>query len=78
MFDSIKETIQISLQWAKQAWKSKTMRFSLMLMLAGCAQAGVPYFQTLMSPSVFGFVVMVVGMIVGFLRLITTMPLADK
>ena len=78
MFATVKETLRISWDWTKKAWASKTVRFSLLLMLLGAIQSAVPFLQHLFSPTTYGIFVMVIGMIVGFLRLITTMPLADK
>lgn len=78
MFENIKDTLETTKTYVVKCWKSKTMRFSLLLMVAGCVQSGIPYLQGLIPPHVFGFVVMFIGMIVGILRMITTMPIANK
>jgi hypothetical protein len=78
MFDNIKDTVVTFKAKAIQCWRSRTMRFSMLLMIAGVVQSALPNFAKLVSPTVFGITVMVIGMIVGMLRIITTMPLSEK
>lgn len=78
MFETVEDTITTLKIKLLQIWHSRTMRFSMFLMVAGCIQTSIPEFQKLFSPTVYGLIVMIIGMAVGFLRIITTMPLSDK
>lgn len=78
MFDNIRDTWDTTQTYVVKCWRSKTMRFSLLLMVFGTLQCAFPNFQKLFSPTMYGMLVMVIGMIVGILRMITTMPIADK
>jgi hypothetical protein len=78
MFGNIKDTWETTQDYVVKCWRSKTMRFSLLLMVFGCVQMAVPSFQKYISPAMYGTLVMIIGMVVGILRMITTMPIADK
>jgi uncharacterized membrane protein (DUF106 family) len=59
-------------------FKSKTMWFSSLLIIFGALMDNSVYLKDLISPQYFSFVMIVIGIIVGILRSITTQPLADK
>jgi len=58
--------------------KSKTMWFALALSILGAVEASLNLFADVLTPTTYGVVTMVVGVIVGVLRVITTQPLSDK
>lgn len=78
MFDNLKDTGKTVGSYVVKCWRSKTMRFSLLLMIFGCVQVAVPSFQSYISPAMYGMLVMIIGIVVGILRMITTMPITDK
>ena len=78
MFDNIKDTWETTETYVVKCWKSRTMRFSLLLMVFGTLQCAFPNFQKYFSPAMYGTMVMIIGMIVGILRMSTTMPISDK
>ena len=58
--------------------KSKTIIFALLLAIFGAVEASMGVFSTYMTPQVFGFFSMGVGVIVAVLRVVTTLPLDEK
>jgi len=58
--------------------KSKTMWFALALAVFGAVEASLGLFADILTPTTYGIATMVVGVIVGALRVITTQPLSDK
>lgn len=58
--------------------KSKTILFSLLLAVLGAVEASLNLFADVLTPTTYGIVTMVVGVIVAGLRIITTQPLSDK
>lgn len=58
--------------------KSKTILFALLLAIFGAVQASMGVFSAYMTPEVFGWFSMGVGVIVAVLRVLTTVPLQDK
>jgi hypothetical protein len=55
--------------------KSKTMWFSLLLVVFGAIEAGFPYLQSVIDPQYYGVILVAIGVIVAILRFITTGPL---
>lgn len=53
---------------------SKTMWFSLLLVIFGAIEAGFPYLQTIIDPQYYGILLVGIGVIVAILRFITTGP----
>ena len=53
---------------------SKTMWFSLALVIFGAIEAGFPYLQTVIDPQYYGILLVAIGVIVAILRFITTGP----
>ena len=53
---------------------SKTMWFSLALVVFGAIEAGFPYLQTIIDPQYYGILLVGIGVIVAILRFITTGP----
>lgn len=53
---------------------SKTMWFSLLLVIFGALEAGFPYLQNIIDPKYYGILLVGIGVIVAVLRFITTGP----
>lgn len=58
--------------------KSRTMWFSLALVIFGAIEASIGLLQSIIPPQYYGLVVMVIGIIVAVLRWITTAGLDKK
>lgn len=59
----------------KRMTHSKTMWFSLLLVIFGALEAGFPYLQAIIDPQYYGALLVIIGIIVAVLRFITTKPL---
>ena len=55
--------------------KSRTMWFSLLLVVLGAIEAGFPYLQNIIDPAYYGSILVIIGVIVAVLRFLTTGPL---
>lgn len=60
------------------AMRSKTMWFSLALVILGVVYDNFNYVQNIIDPSVYGVCLISIGVVVAVLRFLTTMPLEDK
>lgn len=60
------------------AMHSKTMWFSLALMVLGVVYDNFSYVQNIIDPRLYGIILIAIGVVVAVLRFITTMPLEDK
>ena len=60
------------------AMHSKTMWFSLALVIVGAIYDNFSYLQNIIDPKLYGVVLIGVGVLVAVLRFITTQPLEDK
>ena len=58
--------------------KSKSMWFSLALVIFGALFDNFSYVQNLIDPRYYGFGYIIIGIIVAVLRFLTTQPLEDK
>lgn len=58
--------------------KSKTMWFALALAVLGVVEMQAKVFAPYMTPELFGFFNILIGVIVAVLRVLTTMPLSEK
>lgn len=58
----------------KRMRHSKTMWFSLALVIFGALEAGFPYLQNIINPQYYGILLVAIGVIVAILRFITTGP----
>ena len=58
--------------------KSRTMWFSLALVVFGALFDNFSYVQNIIDPRFYGVSLVVIGIIVAVLRFITTQPLEDK
>ncbi len=58
--------------------RSKTMLFSLLLVIFGAIEASIGLLQSVIPPEYYGAVVMAIGIIVGILRWTTTVSLDKK
>ena len=54
---------------------SKTMWFSLLLVIFGAIEAGFPYLQNIIDPQYYGVILVVIGIVVAVLRFLTNGPL---
>lgn len=61
----------------KQMAKSRTMWFSLALMIVGAVYENFSYLQNVIDPKYYGIILMCIGITCAVLRFYTTMPL-DK
>ena len=58
--------------------KSRTMWFSLALVVFGALFDNFSYVQDIIDPRFYGVSFVVIGIIVAILRFLTTQPLEDK
>jgi len=61
----------------KQMAKSRTMWFSLALMIVGAIYENFSYLQNVIDPKYYGIILMCIGVTCAVLRFYTTLPL-DK
>ena len=61
----------------KQMAKSRTMWFSLALMVVGAVYENFSYLQNVIDPKYYGIILMCIGITCAVLRFYTTLPL-DK
>ena len=59
----------------KRMRQSKTMWFSLALVIFGALEAGFPYLESVIDPRYYGIILVAIGIIVAILRFITTGPI---
>ena len=57
---------------------SKTMWFSLALVILGVVYDNFSYVEKLIDPRLYGVVLISIGIVVAILRFVTTMPLDKK
>ena len=57
---------------------SRTMWFSLALVILGVVYDNFSYVENIIDPRLYGVLLIAIGIIVAILRFITTMPLEDK
>jgi len=60
------------------AMHSKTMWFSLALVILGALYDNFSYIEQLINPRLYGVLLICIGIVVAVLRFVTTMPLEDK
>lgn len=58
--------------------RSKTMWFSLALMVLGVVFDNFSYVENLIDPRWYGPSLIIIGVLVAILRFVTTMPLDEK
>jgi len=58
--------------------RSKTMWFSLALVILGVVYDNFSYVENIINPRLYGVLLIAIGIIVAILRFITTMPLDEK
>ena len=58
----------------KRMAHSKTMWFSLLLVVFGAIEAGFPYLQSVIDQRYYGVILVGIGVIVAVLRFLTTGP----
>ena len=64
--------------FTKKAMRSKTMWFSLTLVVFGAFEMYFPYLRENIQPEYYGLIFMAIGVIVAILRFVTTLPLEEK
>jgi uncharacterized membrane protein (DUF485 family) len=57
---------------------SKTMWFSLALVVLGVVYDNFSYVENIINPRLYGVLLISIGIIVAVLRFVTTLPLEDK
>ena len=57
---------------------SKTIWFSLALVILGVVYDNFSYIENLINPRLYGVLLIFIGVVVAVLRFVTTMPLEDK
>jgi len=62
----------------KSMHKSRTMWFSLLLVIFGALFDNLSYVQNSIDPKYYGFILIGIGVIVAILRFVTTQPLDEK
>ena len=63
---------------ARGAMHSRTMWFSLALVILGVVYDNFSYVQNIIDPRIYGVLLIVIGIIVAILRFITSGPLEDR
>ena len=63
---------------AKSAMHSKTMWFSLALVILGALYDNFSYIQNIIDPRLYGVLLIVIGIAVAILRFITTDSIEDR
>ena len=63
---------------ARRVMHSKTMWFSLALVILGALYDNFSYIEQLINPRLYGILLISIGVAVAVLRFVTTMPLEDK
>jgi hypothetical protein len=58
--------------------KSKTMWFSLALVIVGSLYDNLSYLQNVIDPKYYGIILVSIGIICAILRFYTTQPLDEK
>jgi hypothetical protein len=58
--------------------RSKTMWFSLALVVLGVVYDNFSYLEQLIHPRLYGIFLISIGIAVAVLRFVTTLPLEDK
>jgi hypothetical protein len=62
----------------RQMAKSRTMWFSLALMILGAVYENFSYVQNVIDPRYYGSVLIFIGVVLAVLRFYTTLPLDEK
>ena len=63
---------------AQGAMHSKTMWFSLALMIVGAVYENFSYVQNIVDPKYYGVLLISIGIVCAILRFVTTLPLDEK
>ena len=58
--------------------RSKTMWFSLALVILGVVYDNFSYVENLINPRLYGVLLIGIGVVVAVLRFVTTLPLDEK
>jgi hypothetical protein len=62
----------------KPMMKSRTLWFSLLLVIVGAVSDSLPALQAFISPEVYAYSLMTIGVICAILRFVTTQPISEK
>lgn len=65
-------------KWFHRIIRSKTMHTANIIMILGIIQSNSDFLSTILNPKQFGFVMMVIAVVMGLLRIQTTNSLEDK
>ena len=58
--------------------RSKTMLFSLLLSILGAVQVAMEFFNSVLTPKMYGLVMLAIGVTIAVLRWVTSQPLDQK
>ncbi len=58
--------------------RSKTMWFSLALVIFGVVYDNFSYVENLINPRLYGVLLIGIGVVVAILRFVTTLPMDEK
>ena len=61
-----------------KCYQSKTMWFSLALVIVGAIADNLPALQAFINPQVYAYTLMIIGVICAILRFVTTQPIGEK
>jgi hypothetical protein len=59
----------------KKISHSKTMWFSLLVVIFGALEAGFPYLQSIIDERYYGIILVIIGITTAILRFLTTRPI---
>jgi uncharacterized membrane protein HdeD (DUF308 family) len=65
-------------KWLSRIARSKTMLAFLVIDIIGIIQLNSDFLSTVLTPSQFGWTLIIVGIIGKVLRIVTSQPLSDK
>ena len=71
-------TARVMRRRTRGAMRSKTMWFSLALVILGVVYDNFSYVSNLIDPRLYGVLLILIGVTVAVLRFVTTLPLDDR
>lgn len=78
-YTTIQEPIRLNMRRkTRGAMRSKTMWFSLALVILGVVYDNFSYVENIIDPKLYGVLLIAIGIIVAILRFVTTLPLDEK
>ena len=68
---------QVKVYKKKPMFKSRTMWFSLGLMVFGAVYDNFSYVQNIINPNYYGILLIIIGVVVAVLRFLTSQPMQE-